>query len=108
LALGFNLGDERLYRVEKKWMREEGPAVDDERRAAHSSSADKGASRSTLMAPTSECRRSLKPASRSCSRAGCSAMSLARKPRKASSAGSVEAAASATRVSTTLPSGRMA
>src|SRR5690606_19921695 len=92
--------------VEEDRVSEEGPVVDDQRGAAHSSSADSGASRTTSTPPTSAWMRCARPASTAWSRSGCSAMSRARKPRNGISAGSSPSPGAA-RVSTTSPFGRM-
>src|SRR6056297_2767202 len=86
--------DQPFELVQKERMRINRPSVYDKGRlsghaiAAHSSSSDSGASRSTSTSPTSAARRSCKAPSNARMRSGCALISASTKSRKAPSTGS--------------------
>src|SRR6056297_3771934 len=94
----FNFLDQPFELVQKERMRINRPSVYDKGRpcghviAAHSSSGDSGASRSTSTSPTSAARRPCKAPSNARMRSGCALISASTKSRKAPSAGSSSSA----------------
>src|SRR6056297_2601792 len=86
--------DQPFELVQKEWVRINRPSIHDKGRlgghaiAAHSSSSDSGASRSTSTSPTSAARRSCKAPSNARMRSGCALISASTKSRKAPSTGS--------------------
>src|SRR5690606_16496412 len=88
---GLGLLGQRFKLRQEQRVRKNRPAVNDQGRGpacAHSSSADRAASRSTSMPPTSDWSRWTRPVSTACRRSGWLAISRARNSRNRPSTGS--------------------